>query len=263
MSEAIPQPPGLPAFGNALSLDRHSPIASLNAFARKLGPIFQLDMMGAKVIFISSAKLAGELWDETRFDKAVRGPLARVRAIGGDGLFTAKTKEPNWAKAHNILLAPFGGRAMQSDHPAMVDIAEQLVKKWERLNPDEEIDVVHDMTALTLDTIGLCGFDYRFNSFYRRDYHPFVEALVRSARNGDAGARPAALEGLTMQGRRRTMQKDLAFMNAIVDELVRERRNAGPSDKKDLLDSMLNRRRQTEPGISSTISTSAIRSTPF
>ena len=31
------------------------------------------------------------------------------------------------------------------------------------------------MTALTLDTIGLCGFDYRFNSFYRRDYHPFVE----------------------------------------------------------------------------------------
>jgi cytochrome P450/NADPH-cytochrome P450 reductase len=61
---------------------------------------------------------------------------------------------------------------MQSYHPMMVDIAEQLVKKWERLNADDEIDVVHDMTALTLDTIGLCGFDYRFNSFYREDYHP-------------------------------------------------------------------------------------------
>jgi len=23
-------------------------------------------------------------------------------------------------------------------------------------------------------------FDYRFNSFYRQDYHPFVESLVRS-----------------------------------------------------------------------------------
>ena len=66
----------------------------------------------------------------------------------------------------------------------MVDIAEQLVHKWERLNADDEIDVVHDMTALTLDTIGLCGFGYRFNSFYRRDYHPFVDRwCARSKRS--------------------------------------------------------------------------------
>jgi cytochrome P450/NADPH-cytochrome P450 reductase len=194
--------------------------------------------MGAKVVFVAGAKLASELWDETRFDKAVRGPLARVRAIGGDGLFTAKTREPNWAKAHNILLAPFGGRAMQSYHPAMVDIAGQLVKKWERLNPDEEIEVVHDMTALTLDTIGLCGFDYRFNSFYRRDYHPFVEALVRSLETVML-QRGLPLESLAMHGRLRAMKKDLDFMNGIVDALVRERRDAGAGDKKDLLDSML------------------------
>ena len=238
MSAGIPAPPAKPLFGHALSLDRHAPLASLNALAKQLGPIFQLDMMGAKVVFVSGAKLASELWDETRFDKAVRGPLARVRAIGGDGLFTAKTREPNWAKAHNILLAPFGGRAMQSYHAAMVDIALQLVKKWERLNPDEEIDVVHDMTALTLDTIGLCGFDYRFNSFYRRDYHPFVEALVRSLETVML-QRGLPLENLAMHGRLRGMKKDLAFMNGIVDALVRERREAGASDKKDLLNAML------------------------
>jgi len=45
---------------------------------------------------------------------------------------------------------------------------------------DEEIDVRPRHDALTLDTIGLCGLRYRFNSFYRRDYHPFVESLVRS-----------------------------------------------------------------------------------
>ncbi len=235
---SIPAPPARPLFGHALSLDRHAPLASLNGLAKQLGPIFQLDMMGAKVVFVSGAKLASELWDETRFDKAVRGPLARVRAIGGDGLFTAKTREPNWAKAHNILLAPFGGRAMQSYHAAMVDIALQLVKKWERLNPDEEINVVHDMTALTLDTIGLCGFDYRFNSFYRRDYHPFVEALVRSLETVML-QRGLPLEGLAMHGRLRAMKKDLAFMNGIVDALVKERREAGLSDKKDLLDAML------------------------
>jgi len=45
-------------------------------------------------------------------------------------------------------MQPFGNRAMQSYHPSMLDIAEQLVKKWERTNADDEIDVVHDMTAL-------------------------------------------------------------------------------------------------------------------
>ena len=237
-AQPIPQPKGAPIVGNALSVDRYAPIASLNEYARKLGPIFLLDLMGAKVVFVSGAKLASELWDETRFDKAVRGPLARVRAIGGDGLFTAKTTEPNWARAHNILLSPFGGRAMQSYHPAMVDIAEQLVKKWERLNPDEEIDVVHDMTALTLDTIGLCGFDYRFNSFYRRDYHPFVEALVRSLETVMLH-RGLPLESLALYARRRTMKQDLEFMNGIVDALVQERRGAVEAANKDLLNAML------------------------
>ena len=34
--------------------------------------------------------------------------------------------------------------------------------KWERLNPDDDVDVPGDMTRLTLDTIALCGFGYRF-----------------------------------------------------------------------------------------------------
>ena len=178
--DPIPQPPTKPVVGNMLSLDSAAPVQNLTRLAKELGPIFWLDMMGSPIVVVSGHDLVDELSDEKRFDKAVRGALRRVRAVGGDGLFTADTTEPNWSKAHNILLQPFGNRAMQSYHPSMVDIAEQLVKKWERLNADDEIDVVHDMTALTLDTIGLCGFDYRFNSFYRRDYHPFVESLVRS-----------------------------------------------------------------------------------
>src|SRR5438552_11603420 len=112
---------------------------------------------------------------------------------------------------------------MQSYHPSMVDIADQLVKKWERLNGDEEIDVVHDMTALTLDTIGLCGFDYRFNSFYRRDYHPFVEGLVRSLET-IMMIRGLPLENLWMRRRRGDLAADVAFMNKMVDDIVAERR---------------------------------------
>jgi cytochrome P450/NADPH-cytochrome P450 reductase len=197
-------------------------------------------MMGAPLVIVAGHDLIDELSDEKRFDKAVRGSLRRVRAVGGDGLFTADTNEPNWSKAHNILLQPFGNRAMQSYHPSMVDIAEQLVKKWERLNGDEEIDVVHDMTALTLDTIGLCGFDYRFNSFYRRDYHPFVESLVRSLET-IMMTRGMPLEGLWLQKRRKTSPQDVAFMNKMVDEIIAERRgNAEAAEgKKDMLGAMM------------------------
>jgi cytochrome P450 / NADPH-cytochrome P450 reductase len=236
----IPQPPTKPVVGNMLSLDSSAPVQNLARLARELGPIFWLDMMGAPIVIVSGHDLVEELSDEKRFDKAVRGPLRRVRAVGGDGLFTADTSEPNWSKAHNILLQPFGNRAMQSYHPSMVDIADQLVKKWERLNGDEEIDVVHDMTALTLDTIGLCGFDYRFNSFYRRDYHPFVASLVRSLET-IMMIRGLPMENLWMQKRRRDLAADVAFMNKMVDEIVAERRkNAEDAEaKKDMLGAMM------------------------
>src|ERR1700690_4187210 len=238
--DPIPHPPTKPVVGNMLSRDSTAPVQNLARLARELGPIFWLDMMGAPIVFVAGHDLVDELSDEKRFDKTVRGPLRRVRAIGGDALFTADTEEPNWSKAHNILLQPFVSRAMQSYHPSMVDIADQLVKKWERLNADDEIDVVHDMTALTLDTIGLCGFDYRFNSFYRRDYHPFVESLVRSLET-IMMIRGLPLENLWMQKRRRDLAGDVAFMNKMVDEIVAERRrNAdAASDKKDMLGAMM------------------------
>src|SRR3981189_3302023 len=236
----IPHPPKKPVVGNMLSVDSSAPIQHMTRMARELGPVFWRDMMGTPFVVVSGHDWVDELSDEKRFDKAVKGSLRRVRAVAGDGLFTAHTNEPNWSKAHNILLQPFGNRAMQSYHPSMVDIAEQLVKKWERLNADEEIDVVHDMTALTLDTIGLCGFDYRFNSFYREDYHPFVEPLVRSLET-IMMTRGIPLEGLWLQKRRRDLAQDVAFMNKMVDEIVPDRRkNAeGAEDKKDMLGAMM------------------------
>src|SRR4051794_29047969 len=236
----IPHPPKQPVVGNMLSLDSTAPVQHLARLAKELGPIFWLDMMGAPLVIVAGHDLVDELSDEKRFDKAVRGSLRRVRAVGGDGLFTADTNEPNWSKAHNILLQPFGNRAMQSYHPSMLDIAEQLVEKWSRLNADDEIDVVHDMTALTLDTIGLCGFDYRFNSFYREDYHPFVGSLVRSLET-IMMTRGIPLEGLWLQKRRKTLAEDVDFMNKMVDEIVAERRkNAEAAEgKKDMLGAMM------------------------
>lgn len=233
----IPEPPKKPIIGNMLTIDADNPLQSLMQLTREHGPIMRLDMMGTPLVIVSGHSLVDELCDEKRFDKAVRGSLRRIRAIGGDGLFTGETQEPNWAKAHNILLPTFSQRAMVNYMPMMQDIASQLCLKWERLNADDEVDVVHDMTALALDTIGICGFDYRFNSFYRRDYHPFIDALTRTLETCMA-QRGLPFEEVLLRKRLQQMEEDVGFMNKLVDDIIRERRRGG-GDQKDLLNYML------------------------
>ncbi|MDB5070317.1 MAG: cytochrome [Candidatus Eremiobacteraeota bacterium] len=241
--ERIPAPPKKPVIGNMLDVSASAPVQNLVALARELGPIFQLDMMGKPITVVSGFSLVDELSDESRFDKSVRGALHRVRTISGDGLFTAYTTEPNWSKAHNILLPNFGDRAMQGYHPIMLDIAEQMMLKWQRLNPDDEVDVVHDMTALTLDTIGLCGFGYRFNSFYREDNHPFVDAMV-DALEISMSQRGLPFEEIFTRPRQQRLAGDAKYLNKVVDQIVHDRKEqranaAADAPKTDMLDYML------------------------
>lgn len=222
-----------------LSVDKNQPLQSLMELTRDNGPIFQLDMMGTPLVIASGADIVHELCDEQRFDKAVRGSLRRVRAIGGDGLFTGDTQEPNWSKAHNILLPTFSRQAMNNYMPMMLDVAGQLTMKWDRLNADDEIDVVHDMTAVALDTIGICGFNYRFNSFYRRDYHPFIDALTRSLETCMM-QRGLPFEAQLLRNRLNTLEADVEYMNKLVDDIIRERRRGGADTaQNDLLNYML------------------------
>ena len=179
-SPNIPQPRTYGPLGNLPNIDTERPFQSITQLASQYGPIFRLDLGGMPRLFISSHDLVADACDESRFDKDVSAPLQNVRAFAGDGLFTAWTYEPNWSKAHHILLPAFGQHAMQGYHPMMVDLAKQLVQKWARLNSDESVHVPEDMTRLTLDTIGLCGFSYRFNSFYRELPHPFILSMTRA-----------------------------------------------------------------------------------
>lgn len=237
----IPQPPSKLLVGNLLDIVSETPVQAMIKLAREYGPIFRLDIAGRQRVIVSGFELVNELADESRFDKKVWAPLKKVRTFAGDGLFTAKTQEPNWRKAHNILLPNFSMRAMQGYFPMMLDIAEQLMVKWARMNADDEIDVAGDMTRLTLDTIGLCGFDYRFNSFYREDMHPFVQSMVRALGESMDSLQRLPVQEKLMVHKHRQMRTDIDFMNGMVDRIIQERRRSGEQDaKNDLLQHMLN-----------------------
>lgn len=238
-SNQLPQPKTYGPLGSLPVIDKDKPLQSYMKLARELGPIFQFQFPGRISTFVSGASLAEEICDETRFDKKVGPALQKVRAFGGDGLFTSETTENNWKKAHNILLPSFSQQAMKGYHDKMVDLATQLIQKWARLNPADEIDVPEDMTRLTLDTIGLCGFNYRFNSFYRENSHPFVDSMVRAMDEAMSQTQRLGVQDKLMVKSKKQFKEDIQYMFNLVDELIAERKQNGDQGEDDLLSHML------------------------
>ncbi|HEV7791472.1 MAG TPA: cytochrome P450 [Pseudonocardia sp.] len=237
----LPGPRGLPVLGNLFDIDGDSPFESLMAMARQYGPVFRLSTPAGHRLIVSGAELVEEICDDTRFDKLVGGGLANLsRGGAGAGLFTAETSDPLWRRAHNILLSPFSLRSMRDYMPMMLDLAQQLLDKWERINPDEEVDVPADMTRLTLDTIALCGFGYRFNSFYRDTPHPFVSAMVRTLTESQARVRQLPIQTRLRVRAQRQIEEDDEFMQGLVGQLITDRRAQGAAgETRDLLGRML------------------------
>lgn len=123
----------------------------------------------------------------------------------------------------------------------MHDIGSQLVLKWARYGPEHRIHVTDDFTRLTLDTIALCAMDYRFNSYYSTEMHPFVDAMTGFLiESGKRANRPHFMTSL-MKGSRQKYEADVKLLKDIAGSLVKKRRDH-PSYKKDLLNTMINGR---------------------
>ncbi|MBZ8176533.1 cytochrome P450 [Corynebacterium sp. 3HC-13] len=242
MPTKIPGPRPYPVIGTAWSVDPSRLVQSDMELAEQYGEIFVQRFPGrAPVIFVSSRRLVAELCDESRFDKQVHPAIENVRAFAGNGLFTADTPDPDWQKAHRVLMPAFSPMALSTMYDDMVDIAEQLLLKWSRLNPGEKILVTDDFTRLTLDTIALCSFRYRFNSFYSENMHDFVEAMVSGLEESSRRAhKPEIVKKTTMRTSGKRLDKSVEVMHQIVDDLIaRRRRDKSPDREKDILDLML------------------------
>src|ERR1700753_4208675 len=109
----------------------NTPVQSGLRIMRDLGPISARKVLGTEVVTVSGAELAGELADETRFCKFVGLHLPPLRRIVGDALFTAENDEPNWQLPHDILAPAFTRDAMSRYHPTMVEVARELVTRWD------------------------------------------------------------------------------------------------------------------------------------
>ena len=57
--------------------------------------------------------------------------MVALRLLGGDGVFTAYNEEPNWRKAHELLMPAFTQSAMRRYHPVMLEAAAQPTDSWD------------------------------------------------------------------------------------------------------------------------------------
>lgn len=234
----VPSPPALPVLGHLRQIAKKGLIGYLLEVSRDIPEgIFKLKFGSRVGYFVTSADLVAELCDESRFRKMPGPGLRVVRRFAGDGLFTAFSEEPNWGKAHRILLPAFSQRAMRGYFDLILEVCDQLVAKWSGKQGDD-ILISDDMTRLTLDSIAIAGFGHRFDSFARDQLDPFLEALARAL-----GESLNTITRMPIQNRfagkaRKKFDADIAQMNALVDGIIAERR-AAPGDSKDLMSLML------------------------
>ncbi|MFH8805606.1 bifunctional cytochrome P450/NADPH--P450 reductase [Streptomyces sp. NPDC017936] len=226
MSETLPGPKPLPVVGNMVEImaaPHETTPEFAEAYHQRYGGIFALNFGSKRYIFASHHALVAEMCSSPVWSKAVHDALEQIRDLGGDGLFTAYNDEPNWGKAHRLLMPAFGPAAMKDYFPQMLDIAEQMMTRWARFGPEASIDVAEDMTRLTLDTIALCAFDVRFNSFYSDQPHDFVKAMVGALT--EAGARGERLPAVQpfLFNKNRQYRDDIATMQRISEEIVAAR----------------------------------------
>ncbi|MFF5468386.1 cytochrome P450 [Streptomyces achromogenes] len=230
--------PGVPVVDITATGPGRTPIQQVMGLMREHGPVLVRRLHGRDALFVADTDLVAELADEERFAKHVGPALENVREFAADGLFTAYNDEPNWAKAHDILMPAFALGSMRTYHPVMLKVARRLIDSWDRAARDgRPVDVPDDMTRMTLDTIGLAGFDYDFGSFERAEPHPFVESMVRCLEwsmtrlartpDGDHTAADAAFRA------------DADYLAQVVDDVIAARTGTDQSGAQDLLGLML------------------------
>ncbi|MCV7421425.1 cytochrome P450 [Mycobacterium yunnanensis] len=180
----------------------------IDVLAERHGPIFYGTWSGTRKLYACSVELVAELCDESRFAKNLTQSLARVRPLAGDGLFTAFHGEPNWQKAHDVLLPGFSYAGLRAYHDAMLDINRQLVARWDARVGVGPVDVSDDLQKLAMDTVGLAGFGARFDSYDYDGLAPIPQSFTN------------AITEVFQHGETPEFEAELSTLHAYFDELI-------------------------------------------
>ncbi|MER6008936.1 cytochrome P450 [Nonomuraea angiospora] len=235
----IRSPRGMPILGHTPQIPDTNPVEYFGELSKQFPEgIFSMEIAGQENVFVYDPDLVTEVCDETRFGKPIFPPLSHVRDYAGAGLFTAHDDEEVWGMAHRVLMPAFSQRAMKGYFGQMLEIAQNLVGKWER-KQGQPVKVTDDYTRLTLDTIALSGFGYRFDSFGKEELHPFLQALLEALVESMRRSQELPMMTKLRKADDKKYGENIQLMRELVESVIKERRRGKSGGEDDLLGLMM------------------------
>ncbi|WP_392871905.1 bifunctional cytochrome P450/NADPH--P450 reductase [Streptomyces sp. LN499] len=236
----IRSPRGVPFLGHTPQIPSTNPVEYFGELAKQFPEgLYGMEIAGIEQVFVWDPDLVAEVCDETRFYKQIdKTPLAHVRDYAGAALFTAHQHEEEWGMAHRVLLPAFSQRAMKGYYGQMLEIAQNLVGKWER-REGQPVNITDDYTRLTLDTIALSGFGYRFDSFAKEDLHPFLNALLEALIESLRRSQELPMMTKMRKADDKKYRGNIQLMRDLVESVIKERHEGKGTGEDDLLGLML------------------------
>ena len=155
----LPGPKGLPFLGNALQFRSPSLHLELEAWAAQYGPYYQLRAAGRRILVLSDHQVVASV---LRDRPGAFSRTARLREIGQEmglqpGVFSAEGED--WMRQRRMVMAGFDPGHVRAYYPALVKVAQRLVKRWTHAAQRQETIVLQsDLMRYTVDTIAGLAF---------------------------------------------------------------------------------------------------------
>ena len=155
----LPGPRGLPFLGNALEFRSPTLHLALEAWAVQYGPFYQLRAAGRRILVLSDHQVVASV---LRDRPAAFSRTARLREIGQEmglqpGLFSAEGED--WMRQRRMVMAGFAPGHVRAYYPALLTVAQRLVKRWtDAAFRRETIVLQSDLMRYTVDTIAGLAF---------------------------------------------------------------------------------------------------------
>ena len=200
------------------------------------GEIFKITVFGQQIVFVGSVALCEEICDEKRFRKFVGGPIVEIRYAVHDSLFTAFDKEASWGIHHRILAPLLTQTAVADRFIEVRDIASELTARWRTLGGDSLVSAIGELYRLDMETTTFCFYGRRLNGLTGPE-PPMIKAMDGATSEAvKRPTRPSAINWLFFKSK---FQRDTKTMRQYAADNVAYRK-ANPTDRKDLLYTMMN-----------------------